>query len=90
MSNKLVVSTTGFFIPLKILVMNPKGKFITGVELTEAHIGSKVTYVPQHAEGNASHPDCENGHIKSWNDGGVFVQYAGNTARTDFKDLVWG
>jgi hypothetical protein len=70
--------------------MNPEGKYIDGKPLTEEHIGSKVTYIPSHAFGNAGHKDCEGGHIKSWNDGGVFVQYSGNTARTDFNDLIWG
>lgn len=70
--------------------MNPPGHFIEKRELTEEHVGSKVTYVPWHAKGDASHPHCQGGHIKSWNDGGVFVQYAGNTCRTDFDDLIWG
>jgi len=69
---------------------NPSGKHIEGVELTEEHVNSKVTYIPQHANGNASHPDAEGGHIKRWNDGGVFVIYPHNTCRTNFKDLVWG
>lgn len=69
---------------------NPKGFFICGIEVTEEHIGSKVTYVPQHAHGDASHFDCEGGTIVRWNDGGVFVNYVRNTARTDFRDLVWG
>ncbi len=66
------------------------GYFIEGVELTEEHIGSKVTYVPRHANGDASHKDCEGGTIKRWNDGGVFVDYVRNVCRTDFADLVWG
>lgn len=70
--------------------MNPEGQFIENIELNDTHIGSKVTYIPRHAFGNASHADCEGGRIKSWNDGGVFVDYVRNTARTDFKDLVWG
>ncbi len=70
--------------------MNPKGKYIQGVELTESNIGDKVTYIPRHAEGNASHPDCEEGRIKSWNDGGVFVDYVRNIAKTNFDDLVFG
>lgn len=70
--------------------MNPKGKFIQKTELTELSIGSKVTYIPSHAKGNVRHPDCEEGRIKSWNDGGVFVDYIRNIARTDFDDLVWG
>lgn len=70
--------------------MNPVGKIVAGVELTEEHIGSKVTYVPKHAHGDASHPDCEGGRIKSWNEGGVFVDYVRNVCRTDFADLIWG
>ena len=70
--------------------MNPSGHRIEGIELTEESVGSKVTYIPRHAEGNASHPDAEGGRIKSWNDGGVFVDYVYNVCRTDFNDLVWG
>lgn len=70
--------------------MNPINCFIQGKELTEKNIGDKVTYIPRHANGDASHPDSEGGRIKSWNDGGVFVDYVRNTARTNFEDLVWG
>jgi len=69
---------------------NPKGFYIEGIELTEEHIGSKVTYIPRNANGNISHKDCEQGRIKRWNDGGVFVDYTKNICRTNFKDLVWG
>lgn len=70
--------------------MNPPGKFIENVELTEECVSSKVTYVPTHANGDASHPDAENGRIKSWNDEGVFVDYVRNVCRTNFNDLIWG
>lgn len=70
--------------------MNPSGHYIQGRELTEANIGDKVTYVPTHANGDCSHKDAEGGHIKSWNDGGAFIQYSGYVARTSFSDLVWG
>jgi hypothetical protein len=69
---------------------NPPGKFIEGKELTEGNIGDKVTYIPRHANGDASHKDAEGGRIKRWNDGGVFVDYTRNVCRTDFNDLVWG
>jgi len=60
-------------------------------ELTDEHIGSKVTYVPSHAKGNASHPACEGGTISSWNDTFVFVNYGkGTNAATKPEDLVWG
>lgn len=70
--------------------MNPKGKYIEKKELTEESVGSKVTYIPTHANGDASHPDAEGGTIKSWNDGGVFVDYTRSVQRTNFNDLVWG
>ncbi len=69
--------------------LNPNCK-IQGIILDETHIGSKVTYIPRHANGNIKHKDCEHGRIKSWNDGGVFVDYIKNVCRTDFNDLVWG
>ena len=28
-------------------------------------VGDPVTYVPNHANGDASHPDCERGHVSS-------------------------
>lgn len=65
--------------------------FIEGIEVTEEHIGSPVTYIPQHAEGNASHPDSQRGHISSFNDTYVFVRYsAPNGAATRPENLVWG
>lgn len=69
---------------------NPKGCFIENTELTEEHIGSKVTYIPNHANGDASHKDCEEGTIKRWNSSGVFVNYTRNTCHTRFNNLVWG
>lgn len=70
--------------------MNPSGYFIEKIELTEEKVGNIVTYVPSHAKGDRSHKDCERGKIKSWNDGGVFVDYIKNVCRTSFSDLVWG
>lgn len=70
--------------------MNPNNCFIEKIELSEKHIGSKVTYIPKHANRNANHPDAEGGTIKSWNEYGVFVDYIRNVCRTDFSDLVWG
>lgn len=69
---------------------NPTGQLIQGVELTEEHVGCKVTYVPRHANGNASHPDSEGGHIKRWNDRFCFVTYTTGTKATNFEDLVFG
>ena len=59
-------------------------------ELLLSDIGSPVTYVPRHALGDASHPDCERGTIMSWNERGVMVDYKRNKCRTDFNDIIWG
>ena len=64
---------------------------ITGVELTEEHIGSKVTYIPPHANGDASHADAEGGTILRWNDRFVFVDFGkGTPASVASSLLVWG
>ena len=63
----------------------------TGTPVIEEHIGSKVTYVPNHAEGNAGHKDCEGGTISLWNDKFIFVNYGtGTNQATSPGDLVWG
>jgi len=63
---------------------------IENVVLEEDHIGSKVTYIPPHANGNASHKDSEGGRIKRWNDKFVFVDFTRNTCACRPEDLVWG
>ena len=64
---------------------------IEGIKLREDYIGAKVTYIPNHAKGNASHPDCEGGTISSWNDSFIFVNYGkGTNAATKAENLVWG
>ena len=64
---------------------------IEEIELTEEYKDSKVTYIPNHAAGNASHPDCEDGTISSWNDIFIFVNYGkGTNAATKPENLVWG
>lgn len=37
--------------------------------------GMSVTYIPNHANGDINHPDCENGVVSSTNDKFVFVKY---------------
>lgn len=69
---------------------NPSNKYISGILLTEKHVGERVTYVPKHVNGNVYNIDCEIGIIKSWNEGGVFVDYLRNVARTSFEDLIFG
>lgn len=52
----------------------------------------KVTYVPSHANGNAGHPDCEQGVIIGFNKLGVRVLYSKSRTvqMTNANDLVWG
>lgn len=56
------------------------------------HYLDKVTYIPSHAEGNAQHPDSDQGVIISWNDTDVKVLYCkSRTVQcTNPDDLVWG
>jgi hypothetical protein len=64
---------------------------IEGRVLQKSDVGSKVTYVPNHANGNAQHEDCEGGTIASWNSHYVFVNYGtGTNKATSARDLVWG
>lgn len=63
---------------------------IENKELQQSDIGSKVTYIPTHAHGDASHSDCESGSIMHWNERGVMVDYTRNKCRTNYSDLVWG
>ncbi len=37
--------------------------------------GQRVRYIPTHAEGDETHPDCQNGIVSSVNDKFVFVKY---------------
>jgi len=48
----------------------------------EFEVGDPVTYVPDHAKGNAMHPDCERGHVTSVNTETqtVFVRFNGSTS----------
>lgn len=65
--------------------------FIEGKEVTKEDVGSPVTYIPRHAKGDASHKDCEQGHISSFNEGYVFVRFkAACGAATPTELLVWG
>ena len=52
--------------------------------------GDKVLYVPPHAEGDTSHPDCERGQVTGENEIYVFVRYEGRkqAAATDPRNLV--
>ncbi|KKN07677.1 hypothetical protein LCGC14_1064500 [marine sediment metagenome] len=37
--------------------------------------GDTVRYIPNHANGDAQHPACQNGVVSSTNDNWVFVKY---------------
>lgn len=43
--------------------------------LNDFRVGQRVIYVPMHAEGDLSHPDCEHGRISSKNEYFVFVRF---------------
>jgi len=46
------------------------------MEQHEISIGQRVRYIPTHAKGNANHPDCEDGIVRSFNpQGKPFVVY---------------
>lgn len=64
---------------------------IEGTKLEEKHKGSKVTYIPPHANGDPQHKDSEGGTISSWNDTYVFVNYGTGTNKATYpRMLVWG
>lgn len=64
---------------------------IEGREVTQEDIGSPVTYIPRHANGNAAHPDAEQGHISSFTETHLFVRYKAATGASTPPDLlVWG
>lgn len=64
---------------------------IGNTKIIKEHIGTKVTYIPPHAKGNAGHKDCQGGTIGSWNSSFIFVNYGtGTNAATKPENLVWG
>ena len=68
---------------------------IKGRELNkESNYLEPVTYVPNHANGNAGHPDCEQGVIVDFDEklNIVKVLYCkGRTVQSTHPDnLVWG
>lgn len=66
---------------------------IEGKELDKnKHYLDNVTYVPNYANGNAGHPDCEQGVIISWDNITVKVLYCSNRViqSTMPENLVWG
>lgn len=64
---------------------------IENKEVKNDDIGSTVTYIPDHANGNMSHPDCEKGIISSYNKDYIFVRFRspnGQACRPE--NLIWG
>lgn len=60
-------------------------------EVTESDIGSPVTYIPPHVEGDANHADVSRGNISSFNDMYVFVRFNAPNGQACGPDrLVWG
>lgn len=47
---------------------------IEEIELSTGHIGSKITYIPPHAEAHS-----QEGTILSWNDSFIFVEFGRGT-----------
>ena len=45
------------------------------MKLEDCIKGTRVRYVPRHANGNTKHPSCQNGVVSSKNDKLVFVKY---------------
>ena len=46
-----------------------------GPRTSDFHPGDRVLYVPNHAQGDTTHPDCERGVVTSTNEVNVFVRY---------------
>lgn len=46
-----------------------------GPRASDFQPGERVLYVPYHAQGDTSHPDCERGVVSSTNNLYVFVRY---------------
>jgi hypothetical protein len=76
----------GFFKP------KPMNKLlIEDIEVTDEDIGSPVTYIPPHANGDASHQDSQRGTVSSFNDTYVFVKFhSPNGQACKPEQLVWG
>ena len=48
---------------------------MTTKKASDYKVGDPVTYIPHHAHGNASHPDCEQGYV--------------STIKEDYEDIIW-
>ena len=52
---------------------------------SELKKGMQVTYVPRHSK---EYKDMELGHVTSWNDEFVFVEYGGGTSQSTPYELL--
>lgn len=43
--------------------------------VADFEVGQNVKYIPNHADGDQAHPDCEEGQVTSKNDTYVFVKF---------------
>ncbi len=63
--------------------------------MREFNKGDRIRYVPSHARGDYTHPDCEDGVVSSVRDNGVFVKYDNSfkvmlTGDEDFTSQMTG
>ena len=56
--------------------------------LADFTVGQHVRYVPYHAHGDTSHPDCENGVVSSISDKYVFVRFKGPNGEACNQDQL--
>ena len=77
---------------------NPRLKEVSTMQIekrevtTERNYLDPVTYIPAHANGNAAHPDCEQGVIISVEEKAIRVLYCKGrkVQQTNANDLVFG
>lgn len=51
------------------------GDILANSSTESFRVGERVVYIPGHAEGDISHPDCECGKVSSTNEKFVFVRF---------------
>ena len=65
--------------------------FIQGILLKEKHLGEPVLYVPDHANNDDQHSDCEVGFISTVSEYGIWARFHdGDTgAKCEPHNLRW-